>query len=54
MIDRGILEKKYKSSEDEEEYINNQIEQIKQYYGENEDTYKAVIKQYFGAKLTEE
>ena len=54
MIDRGILEKKYKSSEDEEEYINNQIEQIKQYYGENEDTYKTIIKQYFGAENEKE
>ena len=49
MIDRSILEKKYKSTDDEKEYINNQIEQIKQYYGEDENSYKAIIKQYFGA-----
>ena len=49
MIDRSILEKKYKSTDDEKEYINNQIEQIKQYYGEDESAYKSIIKQYFGA-----
>ncbi len=49
MIDRSILEKKYKSTDDEKEYINNQIEQIKQYYDEDESAYKSIIKQYFGA-----
>ena len=50
MIDRSILEKKYESGEDEKNYIDNQIEQIKQYYGEDENTYKSVLKQYFGTE----
>jgi len=48
MIDHSILDKKYKSDEDEKNYIDNQIEQIKQYYGTDESTYKSVLKQYFG------
>ena len=48
MIDHGILDKKYKSDEEEKNYINDQIKQIKSYYGEDDETYKKVIKQYFG------
>ena len=48
MIDHGILDKKYKTDSDEQSYIDNQIEQIKQYYGEDENTYKSVLQQYFG------
>ncbi|MBR5370334.1 MAG: peptidylprolyl isomerase [Bacilli bacterium] len=48
MIDTSILSKKYKENDEENEYIKNQIEQIKQYYGSDDDTYKAVIKQYYG------
>ena len=48
MIDHGILDKKYKTDEDEKSYIDNQMEQIKQYYGEDENTYKSVLQQYFG------
>lgn len=48
MIDHGILDKKYKSDEEEKNYIDDQIKQIKSYYGEDDETYKKVIKQYFG------
>ena len=54
MIDHSILDKKYKSDEDEKEYIENQISQIKSYYGEEEETYKKLIKQYFGAEDEDE
>lgn len=54
MMDHSILDKKYKSDEDEKNYIDNQISQIKQYYGQDENTYKAVIKQYFGADSEDE
>ena len=47
MIDHSILDKKYKSDEEEKEYIENQIKQIKSYYGEDDETYKKVIKQYY-------
>lgn len=50
MIDHSILDKKYKSDEEEENYIEDQIKQIKSYYGEDEETYKKVIKQYFGVE----
>lgn len=48
MIDQSILEKKYKTDAEENDSINNQISQIKQYYGEDEATYKSVLSQYFG------
>lgn len=54
MIDHSILDKKYKSDEEEKEYIENQIKQIKSYYGEDDETYKKVIKQYFGVDSEEE
>ena len=50
MIDHSILDKKYKSDEEEKNYIEDQIKQIKSYYGEDEETYKKVIKQYFGVE----
>ena len=54
MIDHSILDKKYETDEEETEAIENQINQIKQYYGEDEDKYNAVIKQYFGAESEKE
>ena len=54
MIDKSILNKKYKTDDEETTYINNQMEQIKQYYGEDENTYKAVLQQYFGTDNEDE
>ncbi len=54
MIDHSILDKKYKSDDEEKEAINKQIEQIKSYYGEDENTFNSVIKQYFGADSEDE
>ena len=48
MIDKGILEKKYKSDDKENEAVKKQIDQIKQNYGSNESTYKSVLQSYFG------
>lgn len=50
MIDHSILDKKYKSDEEEKEAIDKQVEQIKSYYGENEEQFNSIIKQYFGAE----
>lgn len=50
MIDHQLFDKKYKTDDEETSQIDSQIEQIKSYYGEDEDTYNAVIKQYFGVK----
>ena len=47
MIDTSIFEKKYKTDKkEEEEQIDKQVEQIKSYYGQDEETYKNIIKQY--------
>ena len=54
MIDHSILDKKYESDEEEKTAIDNQIQQIKQYYGEDENTYKSVLKQYFGSNNEDE
>ena len=55
MIDHSILDKKYKSDDTEKESIDNQIEQIKSYYGgEDESQFNSIIKQYFGAKDEDE
>lgn len=54
MIDHSILDKKYKADEEEKSSIDSQLEQIKQYYGQDENTYKSVLKQYFGAEDEEE
>ena len=50
MIDTSILEKDYKSDDKEKEYVDNQINQIKNYYGSDENTYKNVLKSYFGVE----
>ncbi len=54
MIDRSILEKKYKEDDEEKKYVENQINQIKSYYGSDENTYNSVIKQYFGVDSEKE
>ena len=48
LIDHDILDKEYKTTDEETEEIDKQINQIKQYYGEDEDTFNSIIKQYFG------
>lgn len=50
MIDKSLLEKTYKTGDEETKSINNQIDQIKSYSGDNEDTYKQMLKQYFGVE----
>lgn len=54
MVDHSILDKKYESDEEEKTSIDNQIEQIKQYYGQDENTYKSILKQYFGTDNEDE
>ena len=50
MIDHSILDKKYKTDDEETEYIDNQIDQIKSYYVNDDTPFETVITQYFGAK----
>ena len=54
MIDHNLLDKKYKEDEEEKKYIDEQINQIKSYYGSSEESYNAVIKQYFGVDSEKE
>lgn len=56
MIDKSILDEKYKDTDkkEEEEEIQKQIDQIKSYYGDDENTYKNTIKQYFGVESEDE
>ena len=53
-IDTDLLNKKYKTTAEETKSIDDQINQIKQYYGEDESNYKKVIKQYFGVDSEKE
>ena len=48
LIDHDLLDKEYKTTDEETEEIDKQINQIKQYYGEDEDSFISIIKQYFG------
>ena len=54
MIDTTLLEKKYKSTDDEKKYVEDQINQIKTYYGSDENTYQTVLKSYFGVETEKE
>ena len=54
MIDKGLLEKKYPKTEDEDKEVEEQINQIKTYYGSDEETLKNVLKQYFGVETESE
>ena len=54
MIDKSLLEKTYKTDDEETKSINNQIDQIKSYSGDNEDTYKQMLRQYFGVESEDE
>ncbi len=49
MIDHKILDEKYKKTDEEDEDVKKQIDQIKQYYSD-EAQYKQVLLQYFGAE----
>ena len=47
-IDKDLLKKKYKTTAEETKSIDDQINQIKQYYGQDAANYNSIIKQYFG------
>ncbi len=50
MIDTSLFKEKYLKTESEDNYVEDQISQIKAYYGEDEATYQQVIKSYFGVE----
>ena len=53
MIDKELLEKKYPSTEEEDNQVKKQITQLKESYA-NEDMLNSVLKQYFGVNNEEE
>lgn len=54
IIDRDLLDKKYKSDSKEKEAIDKQIEQIKSYYVNENTDYDTVLKTYFGVDSEKE
>ena len=48
MIDHNIFDKKYKTTDEETKYVDNQISQMKSQYGDNDETFLAAVKQYLG------
>ena len=54
MIDHELLDESYKTNDEEDEAVKTQINQIKNYYGSSEDTYKSILQQYFGVNDEEE
>lgn len=54
MIDHKLFDKKYPSDDTEKKSIDDQISQIKSYYGDNESNYLAAIKSYFGVESEDE
>ena len=54
MIDHSLFDKKYKTDDKETEEIDKQVNQIKNYYGEDEETFNNVVKQYFGVENEKE
>lgn len=54
MIDHQLFDKKYPSTEEENESVKQQISQIKETYGSNDTIFLSVIQQYFGVNSEEE
>lgn len=54
MIDHKLLDKKYPTDDEEKKSIEDQINQIKSYYQDNEDSYLAAIQTYFGVEDEDE
>lgn len=54
MIDHKLLDKTYKTDDEENKSIESQLSQMKKTYGSNEETYKKILQQYFGVSTEEE
>ena len=54
MIDHSLFDKTYKTDDEENNYVDDQINQIKSYYGDDEETLKSIYKQYFGVETESE
>ena len=54
MIDHQLFDKKYGKTDEENNQVEEQIKSLKDQYGSDEDTYKAVLRQYFGVQDEDE
>lgn len=54
MIDHELFDEKYGGTEEEDTEVEEQIETLRSYYGDDEDTYNSVLLQYFGANDEDE
>lgn len=54
MIDHQLFDKKYGKTDEENDQVEEQIKSLKDQYGSNEDTYNAVLRQYFGVQSEDE
>lgn len=54
MIDKTLLEEKYKETDEEKEYIENQLEQVRQASGDDEESYQNILRTYFGVETEKE
>ena len=54
MIDHQLFDEEYPANDDENQAVEDQINQLKQTYGDNEDMFLSAIQQYFGVSSEEE
>lgn len=53
MIDHELLDKEYKTDDKENKAVKAEIDKIKNNYGSDEETYNAILSQYFGVENEE-
>ena len=54
MLDKPLLEKKYKTDDAEKKNIDDQVNQLKTTYGKDENTFNQILQLYFGVKTEAE
>ena len=54
MIDHQLFDEKYPSNDEEDKAVKEQIDQMKESYGDNEEMFLSAIQQYFGVTSEEE
>ncbi len=54
MIDHALFDEEYGNTDEEDEQITDQLKLLKDQYGSDEETYKAILSQYFGVQTEEE
>ena len=54
MIDQDLFKEKYKSNDEENAKVKEQIDSIKSYYGSDPATYEAALRQFFGVNTEDE